>query len=511
MRIAVAGKRFARSTRRRADRLSAVGAGYDGSAACALRQAHHMLSFMPPLDAPHTDVSTIPTLAADVRRTFETGRTRPIAWRRLQLQRVLALVTERESEILDALAADFGKPRFESWATEAGFVAADVKHTLSQLAKWMRPERAKTNLANLPGKSRVLREPLGSVLIIAPWNYPIQLLLSPLTAALAAGNCAVLKPSELTPACAALMAKLIPEYLDREAVRVVEGGIDETTALLRERWDHIFFTGGGAVGRIVMEAAAKHLTPVTLELGGKSPCIVDADVDLVTAARRIVWAKFVNAGQTCVAPDYLLVHRSVQSALLAEMKKVTADFYGDDPQKSPDFARIVSTRHHARLVALLGDGEAFMGGQHDAATRYLAPTILTNVKLDAKLMTDEIFGPILPVVPVDSVAEAISFVRAREKPLALYIYSRDHSAVDDVLARTSSGGVCVNDCMMHLAVSDLPFGGVGPSGMGAYHGKAGFDCFSHRKAVLDKSTLVDPALRYPPYTADKEKWARRLL
>ena len=470
-----------------------------------------MLFPMPPLDAPHTDVSTIPALAADVRRTFESGLTRPIAWRRLQLQRLHALLTEREKDLLDALEADFQKPRFEGWATEAGFTATDVRHTLSQLSKWMRPERVRTNLANLPGSSRILREPLGCVLIISPWNYPIQLVLSPLAAALAAGNCAVLKPSELTPACATLLAKLVPEYLDREAVRVVGGAVEETTALLRERWDHIFFTGGGAVGRVVMEAAAKHLTPVTLELGGKSPCIVDADADLVTAAHRIAWAKFLNAGQTCVAPDYVLVHTSVEGALLDELKKVVTEYYGADPQKSPDFARIVNTRHHARLVGLLGDGEAVVGGQHDAATRYLAPTVLTKVKLDGKLMGDEIFGPILPVLAVDSVSEAIRFVRAREKPLALYVYSRSQDTVDEVLAGTSSGGVCVNDCVMHLTVPDLPFGGVGPSGMGAYHGKAGFDCFSHRKSVLDKSTMVDPPLRYPPYSADREKWARRLL
>ena len=466
---------------------------------------------MPPLDAPHTELASIPALVAELRRTFDTGRTRPIAWRRKQLQRLLALVTEREAELCEAVAADFGKPRFEAWATETGFVASDVKHTLANLARWMRPERAPTNLTAMPGRSRVLREPLGCVLIIAPWNYPIQLVLSPLAAALAAGNCAVLKPSELTPAVSAVLAKLVPEYLDREAVRVVGGAVEETTALLRERWDHIFFTGGGTVGRVVMEAAAKHLTPVTLELGGKSPCIVDDDVDLETAARRIVWGKFVNAGQTCVAPDYVLVQRKVEAALLDAMKKVITEFYGADPQQSPDLTRIVNTRHHARLVALLGDGEVVTGGTHDAATRYLAPTILTKVKLDGALMRDEIFGPILPVIPVDGVDEAIRFVRAREKPLALYVYSRRRATVDDVLAQTSSGGVCINDCLMHLGVHELPFGGVGPSGMGAYHGKAGFECFSHRKAVLDRPTFIDPVLRYPPYSAERERWARRVL
>ena len=459
---------------------------------------------MPPLDAPHTDLAAISALVEDVRRFFDTGGTRPIAWRRKQLERLLALVTERETELCEAVAADFGKPRFEAWATETGFVASDVKHTLAKLARWMRPERAPTNLTAMPGSSRIVREPLGCVLIIAPWNYPIQLVLSPLAAALAAGNCAVLKPSELTPHVSAVLAKLVPEYLDRQAVRVVGGAVDETTALLRERWDHIFFTGGGTVGRVVMEAAAKHLTPVTLELGGKSPCIVDDDVDMETAARRIVWGKFLNAGQTCIAPDYLLVNRQIKPALLAAMQQAIHEFYGEDPAQSPDYGRIVNDRHFGRLSQLLQDGQLVTGGIVDPAQRYIAPTILDQVGLDTAVMQDEIFGPILPVLDYGDIGEAIALIKARPKPLALYLFTRNAALQESVLTQTSSGGVCINDTVMQIAPSSLPFGGVGQSGMGSYHGKASFDGFSHYKSIMVKNFWFDINWRYAPYAGKLE-------
>jgi aldehyde dehydrogenase (NAD+) len=356
-----------------------------------------------------------------------------------------------------------------------------------------------------------VREPLGVVLVISPWNYPVQLLLSPLVGAIAAGNCAVLKPSEVTPNVSDVIGRLVPKYLDPDAITVVQGGVDETTAVLRERFDHILYTGNGAVARHVMEAAAKHLTPITLELGGKSPCIVDKDVDLMVAARRIAWGKFLNAGQTCVAPDYVLVHESRERDLIDALKKAVHEFYGDDPKRTPDYGRIVNERHHRRLAVLLKDGEVALGGQADEADRYIAPTILRNVPTNAPVMADEIFGPILPVLTVRSIDEAVTFVNARPKPLALYVFTKDPKVGEDVLARTSSGGACVNATIWHLANPNLPFGGVGPSGMGAYHGRDSFETFSHRKAVVTKSTRIDPKLAYPPYTRLKTEILKRLL
>jgi acyl-CoA reductase-like NAD-dependent aldehyde dehydrogenase len=375
----------------------------------------------------------------------------------------------------------------------------------------MKPRRVSAPVAVQPAKARIVPEPLGVVLIIAPWNYPFQLSIGPLIGAIAAGNCAILKPSEVASATSRVLAELVPKYLDRDCIAVVEGGVPETTALLAQELDHIFYTGNGAVGRIVMEAAAKHLTPVTLELGGKSPCIVDRDVDLTTAARRITWGKFFNAGQTCVAPDYLLVHESIKKPLLDKIASMIREFFGDDPQKSADFGRIINARHHKRLTALLDSGTAFVGAKTDADDRYIAPTVLTDVSPDSPAMADEIFGPILPVISVSSLDEAIEFVNERPKPLALYVFSNDRDRTRRVVERTSSGGACVNDVLTHLLPHELPFGGVGPSGMGAYHGKASFDTFTHMKSVLEKPFYMDPPLRYPPYTDGKIKWAKRLV
>ncbi len=330
--------------------------------------------------------------------------------------------------------------------------------------------------------------------------------------AIAAGNCAVVKPSEVVPAMSHLIATRLPEYLDPECVSVALGGIPETTALLAEQFDHIFYTGNGTVGRIVMEAAAKHLTPVTLELGGKSPCIVDQHTDLGIAARRIIWGKCYNAGQTCVAPDYVLAHEAIEQALLERLKQTITEFFGDDPRTSPDYGRIVNARHHRRLVKLIpGSGDIYAGGAADEQDRYIAPTILRNVPPDVPAMADEIFGPILPVLRVTDVDHAINFVNSRPRPLALYLFTNSTTVRDSVLARTSSGGVTVNHVLIHLAVPSLPFGGVGDSGMGAYHGKASFDTFSHRKSVLLKPTWLDPSFFYPPYNEAKRKRARCLL
>ncbi|MCA9523869.1 MAG: aldehyde dehydrogenase family protein [Myxococcales bacterium] len=453
----------------------------------------------------------IVSLIERLRATFKSGRTRDLGWRRAQLLRVQRMIDERQDELIAALNADLGKPYFEAWASECGILNLEIEHTLAHLDSWVAPEPLRTPLVQQPGSCYVVREPLGVVLVIGPWNYPLQLVIAPLIGALAAGNCAVLKPSEVTPHTSAAIARLLPLYVDRDAVAVVEGGVDETTLLLEQRFDHIFYTGGGHVGRIVMTAAAKHLTPVTLELGGKSPCIVDKAVDLDTAARRIAWGKYLNAGQTCVAPDYVLVDESLELPLVDKLASTLREFYGPDPRMSPDYGRIVNERHFGRLVALLPDGEIAVGGQHTETERYIAPTIVRHPDLERPLMRDEIFGPILPIVPTPGLDAAIDFINERPKPLALYIFSADKLSQRRVVEETSAGGMCINDAVAHLAVPELPFGGVGASGMGAYHGRSSFETFSHRKSVLEKATWIDVALRYPPYTESKLKWARRLL
>jgi aldehyde dehydrogenase (NAD+) len=464
-----------------------------------------------PAPIPRSDLVTIPDQVKRLRASFESGRTRPLAWRREQLLALKRLLRENGDDLVAAVHADLGRPELEGWITDVTVTIGEIDLTLKNLARWTRPERVATPLNMQPAASRIVREPLGVVLIIAPWNYPVQLLLSPLVGAIAAGNCAVLKPSEVSAYTSSALGRMLPRYLDSECFAIIEGGVDETTALLEQRFDHIFYTGNGTVGRVVMTAAAKHLTPVTLELGGKSPCIVDELVDVAVAARRIVWGKFLNAGQTCIAPDYILVHQSKERELLDAMKASLREFYGEDPRRTPDYGRVIDQRHHRRLAALLQSGEIVVGGQTDEADCYIAPTILRNVPPDSPVMQDEIFGPILPVLAVPSVDAAISFVNARPKPLALYVFTKRKQVEDDVIARTSSGGVCVNATIWHIANSGLPFGGVGPSGMGAYHGRVSFETFSHRKAVLSKSTALDPKIAYPPYTKFKTALLKKLL
>ncbi|MGH8979389.1 MAG: aldehyde dehydrogenase family protein [Acidimicrobiales bacterium] len=450
---------------------------------------------------------------AKCRKTFDEGLTRPLGWRKEALQGFKHLIAEGESELLDAMHADIGKPAVEARLTDLSFVRAEIDVALEHLDRWARPERVRVPATQLPGRATIVREPLGVALVVAPWNYPVQLLLVPMAAAIAAGNCVVGKPSELAPATSSALARLAARHLDTRAIAIEEGGADETRALLAERFDAIFYTGNAKVGRIVMEAAAKHLTPVTLELGGKSPVIVDADADIAVAARRIAWGKFLNAGQTCVAPDYVLVHELVEARLVDAMRATLRRFYGREPAHSPDYARIVNERHFDRLAGLLSSTSAkvAVGGDVDRAERYIAPTVLTGVDSDDPVMEEEIFGPILPVVAVASIADAVTFVNERPAPLALYVFSRAKGTVDDVLARTTSGSAGVNCTVQQVGIPSLPFGGVGASGMGAYHGRQGFETFSHRRAVLAKPTRPDPPVQYPPYTKRKEWVLKRFL
>ncbi|WP_405020664.1 aldehyde dehydrogenase family protein [Kitasatospora sp. NBC_00070] len=426
------------------------------------------------------------TVVAGLRATFATGRTRPVDWRLGQLAALRALLTEQSEAFQQALHADLGKGPAEAYRTEIGFTLHELDHTVRNLTHWLEPKAAAVPAVFQPAEAKVIREPLGVVLVIAPWNYPLQLALAPLVGALAAGNTVLLKPSELAPATSAAIARLLPRYLDPEAVAVVEGAVPETTALLEQRFDHIFYTGNGAVGRIVMAAAAKHLTPVTLELGGKSPVIIDTDADLAVTARRLVRGKFLNAGQTCVAPDYVLAVGGTAAALESELATAVRETYGDDPSADPEYGRIVNSRHFDRLTALLGDGRTVTGGTHHRDTRYLAPTVLADVSPEAPVMQAEIFGPVLPVLAVPDLDAAIAFVNGRDKPLALYAFTESERTKQRLSDETSSGALVFGLPVSHLAVPELPFGGVGESGMGRYHGEYSIDTFSHTKAVLDK-------------------------
>lgn len=431
---------------------------------------------------------------------FASGATYPIEFRLEQLRRLKQAIQDYEREIVEAVRQDLGRPEFEGYF-EMG-ILDELSYTLKHLKRWAKPQKVSVPLTQMPGQAWVQPEPLGTVLIIGPWNYPFQLMISPLLGAIAAGNCAILKPSEIAPATSQVVAKLIGNTFPPNYVAVCEGGVDTAQALLQLKYDHIFFTGGTRVGKIVMQAAAQHLTPVTLELGGKSPCIVDGDVDIKTTAKRIIWGKFLNAGQTCVAPDYLLVQESVKPALMEAMKQVLQEFYGDDPAQSPDLSRIINEGQFDRLVGLLEDADIYLGGQYDRSRLYIAPTLLDNVQWEDAVMEEEIFGPILPVLTYGDIEAAIATINARSKPLALYIFSRKRQLQQRVLEATSSGGACINDVFVHLAVWKLPFGGVGDSGIGAYHGKHSFDRFSHQKSVLRKPFWLDIDWRYAPY-ADK--------
>jgi aldehyde dehydrogenase (NAD+) len=454
----------------------------------------------------------LPNLEA-LQAPVRQGHTRPRAWRVGQLRRLDALLKEHESDILGALAADLGKPPVEAYF-EVVAVRQELRLAQRQLGHWMAPRRVPVPLAQKPGRAELIAEPLGCVLIIGPWNYPFSLTLQPLVSALAAGNTAVLKPSEHAPSTSALIARLVGQHLDPDVVAVVQGDGAVAQRLLQEPFDHIFFTGGGRVGRLVMEAAARHLTPVTLELGGKSPAIVLTDADLAVSARRIAWGKALNAGQTCIAPDYLLVEEPVRQELIDRLSEAFRRSFGDEPLASSDLARIVNQAQFDRLHGLLEGarqrGQVLFGGQTDPGTLRIAPTLLAVSGFEDPLMDDELFGPLLPVLSIPSLEEAITTIRSRPRPLALYLFSRSHRAMQRVLAGTSSGGVCHNDVVMQVGVPDLPFGGVGASGMGLYHGRSGFDTFSHLRSVLHRPFRFDLHFRYPPY-GDRLALIKRLL
>lgn len=456
-------------------------------------------------------VQDIAPMVATLRSNFDKNISKPLDWRRKQLNALDDMLVIEESRILAALKTDLAKCDYEGWVTEIGYVKSEIALALKKLNAWTKPRKVRTPVIAQPAKSYLLPEPLGTVLIIAPWNYPFQLALAPMVAAIAAGNCAVIKPSEISPTVANLVQQLLSKYLDNDAIRVVEGGVEETTELLRHDFDHIFYTGGEAVAKIVMRAAAEHLTPVTLELGGKSPCIVDSDTKVDVTAARIVWSKWINAGQTCVAPDYLIVEKEYCDTLVAALRSNLEKCYGADPSKSDDFGRIINSRHCERLVSYLGGQNIIHGGEHNIEQRYLAPTIVLNPDKDSALLRDEVFGPILTIITVDDITESIDIVRSRAKPLALYVFTQNDQFEQYVLSSLSAGSVAINDGMMFLANPNLPFGGVGTSGMGQYHGKFGFDTFSHLKSVIKRGTMFDPNIRYAPYSDSKLSFIKKMV
>ncbi|KAH8959708.1 hypothetical protein BDL97_06G091600 [Sphagnum fallax] len=464
-------------------------------------------------DAPLVDA---PELLSELRRTFQSGRTKSQEWRLEQLHALLKMVMEQEDEIAKALSLDLGKSAYETYSCELALLIDSCKLAIKSLKKWMTPEQVSIALATVPSTAVIRPEPFGVALIISAWNFPIILALDPLVGAIAAGCAVVIKPSEIAPATSAFLAKMIPVYMDKEAIRVVEGGVQQITALLDQKWDKIFFTGNAKVGRIIMAAAAKHLTPVTLELGGKCPLYIDSTVDLKVAAKRIVIGKWGSScGQACISPNHLLVEESFVPKLISTLKNTIVDFYGEDPRTSKDLAHVVNKNHFKRLTALLDDpstaDKIIHGGERDEESLYIAPTLLLDVPLDAPIMNEEIFGPILPIITVKGPEEAIDMIADQPKPLAIYVFTNDKVVQDQMVSKTSSGGMVINDAVLHFVCTSLPFGGVGESGMGAYHGKASFDAFSHRKSILYRGMSVEVYARYPPYTTKKQQIIRALL
>jgi acyl-CoA reductase-like NAD-dependent aldehyde dehydrogenase len=448
---------------------------------------------------------------AQMREIVDKGIVRPLSWRLTQLDGLLRFISEHETAILAAIKSDVGRCRTEARVADLTMVRCEIQRIRRNLRRWLRPQPVRTPLAAQPGKSWIQQEPFGVALILGTWNYPFQQILIPLAGALAAGNAAVVKLSEVAPHSASLMAQHLEHFVDPAAVIVVTGGPETASGLLQYRFDKIFYTGSSKVGRLVMAAAAAHLTPVTLELGGKNPAIIAEDSPLEIAARRIVWGRFMNAGQICIAPDYVLVPESLRLPLIESLQRAITRFYGPDPQRSESFGRIVNEHHFRRLLGLMREGRIAVGGQSDEADRYIAPTVLTDLPVDAAIMQEEVFGPILPVVGYQELEQAMAFVRQRPKPLALYLFTQNRSLQDRVIREISSGSVVINDVVINQIVPGLPFGGVGESGMGAFHGRYTFDAFSHAKAVVRRSLRADFDVRYPPFSDKKDRLLRWLL
>jgi aldehyde dehydrogenase (NAD+) len=442
----------------------------------------------------------LPAILQSQRDFFSTHKTKEPDFRIEQLKQLKKAILAYENQLYEAFWQDLHKSKFEAYETEIGLVLEEISNHIHHLHKWARPEKVPTNqLLHFWSSSRIYKEPFGLVLIMAPWNYPFNLLVNPLVGAISAGNCVTVKPSSFTPNVANVIGKMIAGYFRPDYIYCFTAGPGTGRELLTQSWDYIFFTGSQSVGRMVMQAAAQNLTPVSLELGGKSPCIVDADANLKTAASRIVWGKFLNAGQTCIAPDYLFVHSSVKVELLNLMSKKITQYFGSDPKQSRDFPRIVSEQKTQRLTGFLGKGKVVAGGTADIRERYISPTILDQVSPEDPVMTEEIFGPVLPVLEFTDIHTVLEYINAHPKPLAVYYFSEDPIHQAEVLNKTSSGGGCINDVITHIANSRMPFGGVGNSGMGGYHGKFSFDTFSHYRSVMKKSTWLDIPFRYAPY------------
>jgi aldehyde dehydrogenase (NAD+) len=433
-----------------------------------------------------------------------------IQFRTETLKRLLLSIEENEDRIVKALFNDFKKPAFEAVLTETSYVISDIKNTIKNIKCWSKPKKVLPSLLNFPSKDYIYSEPYGKVLIIAPWNYPFQLALCPLIAAVAAGNSVVLKPSELTPHTSSIIAEIISNVFDKNHVEVIEGGVEVSQNLLSQRWDYIFFTGSVGVGKIVAKAAAEYLTPITLELGGKNPCIIDETANLKLAAKRIVWGKFINAGQTCIAPDYILVHKSVKLEFTEHLKQEITNAYGENPELSPDFTRIINTKNWERLLNLIEPEKVVFGGQSNKETCFLAPTLIDETSLDSEIMKEEIFGPILPILSYQNTVDLKHIITKYEKPLSLYVFTTNNYFAEEMIQIFSFGGGCVNDTVIHFSNNRLPFGGVGHSGIGAYHGKMSFDTFSHKKAIVKKANWLDLPMRYAPYN-DKLKTIKKLL
>ncbi|MGE6551125.1 aldehyde dehydrogenase [Bacillus mycoides] len=453
---------------------------------------------------------SISSIVNKQKEYFYKGHTRSVETRKNNLQKLYEGIQRFEGEIFQALKLDLNKSVHESFTTEIGYVLKEISFQMKHISSWSKPKRVRTALTHFGSKGKVVPEPYGVTLIIAPWNYPFQLAIAPLVGALAAGNTVVLKPSELTPNVSKVLTRMLGELFPEELVSVVEGGVEESTALLKEPFDYIFFTGSVGVGKVVMEAAAKKLTPLTLELGGKSPCIVHKDAKLDVTARRIVWGKFLNAGQTCVAPDYMYVHSSVKEQLIEALRHEIAEQYGKDVLQNDNYVRIVSERHFERLCTFLQDGKPVIGGNYTKETLHIEPTVLTNVTWQSAVMEDEIFGPILPIIEYDKIEEVIETIQHHPKPLALYVFSEDRKVQKKVTSNISYGGGCINDVVYHLATPYLPFGGVGSSGLGSYHGEQSFRTFSHYKSILSQSTAFDMKIRYSS-TKSALKFIRKLL